>query len=210
MEYSFLQLLRQRPLLCDGAMGTLLYARGIPYEQCFDALNLSQPELIGGIHREYINAGAEVVETNSFGANRIRLAHHNLEDKVRQINHRAARLVQEARDITGKPVFIAGAVGPTGLPLQAPDERRLDRKSTRLNSSHTVNSYAVFCLKTTTCRTIMAILVAIRALPDLLRIPRSPRPLTVPSNGGILTPIFFLMIRLPPRSTLFPYTTLYR
>jgi methionine synthase I (cobalamin-dependent)/5,10-methylenetetrahydrofolate reductase len=125
MEYSFLQLLRQRPLLCDGAMGTLLYARGIPYEQCFDALNLSQPELIGGIHREYINAGAEVVETNSFGANRIRLAHHNLEDKVRQINHRAARLVQEARDITGKPVFIAGAVGPTGLPLQAPDERRL-------------------------------------------------------------------------------------
>src|SRR5579875_1396140 len=125
MEYSFLQLLRQRPLLCDGAMGTLLYARGIPYEQCFDALNLSQPELIVGIHREYINAGAEVVETNSFGANRIRLAHHNLEDKVRQINHRAARLVQEARDITGKPVFIAGAVGPTGLPLQAPDERRL-------------------------------------------------------------------------------------
>jgi methionine synthase I (cobalamin-dependent)/5,10-methylenetetrahydrofolate reductase len=125
MEYSFLQLLRQRPLLCDGAMGTLLYARGIPYEQCFDALNLCQPELIGGIHREYINAGAEVVETNSFGANRIRLAHHNLEDKVRQINHRAARLVQEARDITGKPVFIAGAVGPTGLPLQAPDERRL-------------------------------------------------------------------------------------
>lgn len=125
MEHSFLQLLRQRPVLCDGAMGTLLYARGIPYEQCFDALNLSQPELIGGIHREYINAGAEVVETNSFGANRIRLAHHNLEDKVRQINHRAARLVQEARDITGKPVFIAGAVGPTGLPLQAPDERRL-------------------------------------------------------------------------------------
>lgn len=125
MEQHFLQLLKQRPMLADGAMGTLLYARGIPYEQCFDALNLSQPELIGGIHREYINAGAEIVETNSFGANRIRLAAHNLESKVRQINHRAARLVQEARDVTGRQVFIAGAVGPTGLPLQAPDEHRL-------------------------------------------------------------------------------------
>jgi homocysteine S-methyltransferase len=125
MEHQFLQTLQQRPMLADGAMGTLLYARGIPYEQCFDALNLSQPDLIGGIHREYINAGAEIVETNSFGANRIRLAVHNLEDQVRQINHRAARLVQEARDVTGKQVFIAGAIGPTGLPLQAPDEHRL-------------------------------------------------------------------------------------
>lgn len=125
MEQKFLQLLRQRPMLADGALGTLLYARGIPYEQCFDALNLSQPELIGGIHREYMNAGAEIVETNSFGANRIRLAVHNLEAQVRQINRRAARLVQEARDITGKQIFIAGAVGPTGLPLQAPDKHRL-------------------------------------------------------------------------------------
>jgi homocysteine S-methyltransferase len=112
-------------MLCDGAMGTLLYARGIAYEQCFDELNLSQPELIGGIHREYISAGAEVVETNSFGANRIRLASYGLEAQVRKINHRASRLVQEARDITGKQIFIAGAVGPTGLPLQAPDEHRL-------------------------------------------------------------------------------------
>jgi homocysteine S-methyltransferase len=112
-------------MLCDGAMGTLLYARGIPYEQCFDELNLSKPELISSIHREYISAGAEIVETNSFGANRIRLANYNLESQVRKINHRASRLVQEARDVTGKQVFIAGAVGPTGLPLQAPDEHRL-------------------------------------------------------------------------------------
>ncbi len=125
MEQRFLQLLRQRPMLCDGATGTLLYARGIPYEQCFDALNLSQPALIGGIHREYIAAGAEIIETNSFGANRIRLAMYGLEAQVRQINQRAARLVQEARDVTGQQVFIAGAVGPTGLPLQAPDEHRL-------------------------------------------------------------------------------------
>jgi len=125
MEHRFLQLLRERPMLCDGAMGTLLYARGIPYEKCFDELNLSQPELVGSIHREYMNAGAEIVETNSFGANRIRLANYNLEAQVKQINRRASRLVQEARDVTGKQVFIAGAVGPTGLPLQAPDDHRL-------------------------------------------------------------------------------------
>src|SRR5260370_42121303 len=125
MEHRLLQLLRERPMLCDGAMGTLLYARGIPYEQCFDALNLSQPELISGIHREYISAGAEIVETNSFGANRVKLEAYNLADQVRQINHRASRLVQEARDVTGKQVFIAGAGGPAGRPLQAPGEHRL-------------------------------------------------------------------------------------
>ncbi len=125
MEHQLLQLLQQRPMLCDGAMGTLLYARGIPYEQCFDELNLSRPELISGIHQEYINAGAEIVETNSFGANRVKLEAHNLADKVHQINHRASRLVQEARDVTGKQIFIAGAVGPTGRPMQAPDEHRL-------------------------------------------------------------------------------------
>src|SRR5258707_13563919 len=97
MKHMLLEQLQQRPLLCDGAMGSLLYARGVGYEQCFDALNLSQPELIGGIHREYITAEAEIVETNSFCANRIRLATHNLEGQVRQFNHRAARLVQEAR-----------------------------------------------------------------------------------------------------------------
>lgn len=125
MEHVLLQQLRQRPLLCDGAMGTLLYARGVPYEQCFDALNLTQPELIQGIHREYISAGAQIIETNSFGANRAKLEAYNLEERVREINFRAARLAREAREISGQPVYVAGAVGPTGRPLQAPDEHRL-------------------------------------------------------------------------------------
>src|SRR5579859_5009411 len=125
MEHTILQQLQQRPLLCDGAMGSLLYARGITYEQCFDALNLSQPELITNIHREYISAGAEVIETNSFGANRAKLETYNLGDRVREINFRAVRLAREAREISGQPVFVAGAVGPTGRPLQAPDEHRL-------------------------------------------------------------------------------------
>lgn len=125
MNHLVLEQLQHRPLLCDGAMGTLLYARGVPYEQCFDALNLTQPELIQGIHREYINAGAQIIETNTFGANRVKLEAYNLEEHVRQINSRAVRLAREAREVAGRPVFIAGAVGPSGRPLQAPDEHRL-------------------------------------------------------------------------------------
>ena len=125
MEYPILNQLYQRPLLCDGAMGSLLYARGVTYEQCFDALNLAQPELITNIHSEYINAGAEVIETNSFGANRAKLEAYNLGDQVREINFRAVRLAREAREISGQPIFVAGAVGPIGRPLQAPDEHRL-------------------------------------------------------------------------------------
>jgi methionine synthase I (cobalamin-dependent)/5,10-methylenetetrahydrofolate reductase len=125
MEHTLLQQLQQRPLLCDGAMGSLLYARGVTYEQCFDGLNLSQPELITNIHREYISAGAEIIETNSFGANRAKLETYNLGERVREINFRAVRLAREAREISGQPVFVAGAVGPTGRPLQAPDEHRL-------------------------------------------------------------------------------------
>src|SRR5207253_6859246 len=125
MQHDFLEQLQQRPLLCDGAMGTLLYARGIAYERCFDELNLTRPELIQGIHGEYISAGAQIIETNTFGANRAKLEAHNLAERVREINFRAARLAREAREISGLPVFIAGAVGPSGRPLQAPDEHRL-------------------------------------------------------------------------------------
>jgi methionine synthase / methylenetetrahydrofolate reductase(NADPH) len=125
MEHPLLEQLRQRPLLCDGAMGTLLYARGVTYEQCFDALNLTQPELIQSIHSEYISAGAQIIETNTFGANRSKLESHNLSERVREINIRAVKLAREAREVAGRPVFIAGAIGPTGRPLQAPDEQRL-------------------------------------------------------------------------------------
>src|ERR1700730_11510584 len=112
MQHILLEQLQQRPLLCDGAMGTLLYARGVTYEECFDALNLTQPERIQGIHREYINAGAQIIETNTFGANRAKLEAYNLQDQVHEINARAARLAREAREISGFPVFVAGAVDP--------------------------------------------------------------------------------------------------
>src|SRR5437588_3955019 len=125
MQHDFLEQLQQRPLLCDGAMGTLLYARGIAYERCFDELNLTRPALIQGIHSEYISAGAQIIETNTFGANRAKLEAYNLEGRVRDINRHAVKLAREAREISGQSVFIAGAVGPSGRPLQAPDEQRL-------------------------------------------------------------------------------------
>src|SRR5207302_11452061 len=110
MEHLLLEQLQQRPLLCDGAMGTLLYARGVPYEQCFDALNLTQPELIQSIHREYISAGAQIIETNTFGANRAKLEAYNLGDRVREINLQAVKLPREAREVSGQPVFATAAV----------------------------------------------------------------------------------------------------
>ena len=125
MKHLFLEQLQQHPLLCDGAMGSLLYARGVTYEQCFDELNLARPELIQSIHSEYINAGAQIIETNTFGANRAKLEAYNLGDCVRAINMQGVRLAREAREISGKPVFVAGAVGPIDRPLQAPDEQRL-------------------------------------------------------------------------------------
>lgn len=109
--------LRGGILLCDGAMGTLLYARGVPFDQCFDALNLTQRELVLNIHLDYLRAGAEIIETNTFGANPVKLAAHGLADQVRDINFRGAKIAKEARDVFGQAVFIAGSVGPLGKPV---------------------------------------------------------------------------------------------
>lgn len=104
-------------MLCDGAMGTLLFARGVPYQHCFDEVNLSNPKLVQQIHQDYIQAGAEIIETNTFGANPMKLATHGLEGKTREINFRGAKIAREAREIVGKPTFVAGSIGPLGKPL---------------------------------------------------------------------------------------------
>src|SRR5829696_7126544 len=114
MRSPFLDRLERGVLLGDGAMGSQLYARGVPYERCFDELNLTDPALIQRIHREYIRAGAELIETNTYGANRFKLAQYGLEDRVRDINFRAVKLAREAREECGEPVFLAGAIGPLG------------------------------------------------------------------------------------------------
>lgn len=99
----------------DGAMGTMIYARGVFINQCYDELSVRAPDLIRGIHEDYIRAGAEVIETNTFGANRLKLQQHGLSEEVQSINAGAARL---ARDAAGESVLVAGAVGPLGVRLE--------------------------------------------------------------------------------------------
>lgn len=119
MSNPFLTRLSDGPLLADGAMGTMLHAAGIPMDACFDALNLTVPEMISAVHRAYIAAGADIIETNTFGANRFRLATHGLGDQVTKVNKRAVKLAREEREISGQPVLIAGSIGPTGRSVTA-------------------------------------------------------------------------------------------
>jgi len=116
MAQNFIERLKQSPVLCDGAMGTLLYAKGIFINRCYDELNLSQPELIRGVHHDYLQAGAEIIETNTFGANSFRLARHSLVDRVRDINVAGAQLAREAAK--GFDVWIAGSMGPLGVRIE--------------------------------------------------------------------------------------------
>jgi methionine synthase I (cobalamin-dependent)/5,10-methylenetetrahydrofolate reductase len=106
-----------KPLLSDGAMGTLLNARGISFEACFDALNLTDPALVADIHREYILAGSDVIQTNTFGANHYKLSNHELENQIEAINHLGVELAKRAAAEISKAVFIAGDVGPLGVRL---------------------------------------------------------------------------------------------
>src|SRR5262245_1439102 len=116
MAADFLSRIKQSPVLCDGAMGTLLYSKGIFINRSYDELNLTQPELIRGVHHEYLQAGAEIIETNTFGANRFRLARHSLGDGVRDINVAGARLAREAAK--SFDVWVAGSVGPLGVRIE--------------------------------------------------------------------------------------------
>jgi methionine synthase / methylenetetrahydrofolate reductase(NADPH) len=116
MADNILARLKRSPVLCDGAMGTLLYSKGIFINRCYDELNLSQPDLIRAIHHEYLQAGAEIIETNTFGANAFRLARHSLADKVHDMNRMGARLAREA--VKSFDVWVAGSVGPLGTRIE--------------------------------------------------------------------------------------------
>ena len=102
------------PILADGAMGTMLHTKGIALDTCFDDLNRSQPELVTQVHRDYLAVGAELIETNTFGANRYKLGEHGLADQVVEINLLGAELAREAADTK---TFVAGSVGPLGVRL---------------------------------------------------------------------------------------------
>src|SRR6266542_4300016 len=106
---------QQQVIVFDGAMGTMLYAKGVFINQCYDELNLRAPDLVREVHRAYVNAGAEVIETNTFGASRTQLTPYGLQTQVTDINRAAAKI---AREVAGDDVLVAGAVGPLGVRLE--------------------------------------------------------------------------------------------
>jgi methionine synthase / methylenetetrahydrofolate reductase(NADPH) len=127
---SFADMFGGRAVLADGAMGTVLYGRGVFINRCYDELNLSDPALILSIHEEYLQAGAEIVETNTFGANRFRLARHGLAGKVAEINAAGVRLAREAathlKDKQAGDAWVAGSMGPLGVRLEPLGKTGLD------------------------------------------------------------------------------------
>jgi methionine synthase I (cobalamin-dependent) len=118
----FADIISARPVLADGAMGTVLYARGIAIDRCYEELNLSHPGLILSIHEEYLQAGAEILETNSFGANSFRLARHGLAGKVAEINAAGVKLARQAvahlEKKQARDTWVAGSIGPLGVHLE--------------------------------------------------------------------------------------------
>jgi len=113
-------------------MGTVLYDQGIFINRCYDELNISQPEIIRGIHRDYVHAGAEVIETNTFGGNIFRLSRHGCGDQVDQVNRAGARLAREVAKANS--VFVAGSVGPLGIRIE-PLGKTSPKKLARLFAS---------------------------------------------------------------------------
>jgi len=115
MLKPFLEYLKENVVVCDGAMGTQLYSKGVFINRCFDELNLSRPEIVREVHQEYLWAGAEILETNTFGANSIKLEPHGLRDRVGDINRAGVRL---AREVAHESAYVGGSVGPLGIRVE--------------------------------------------------------------------------------------------
>jgi methionine synthase I (cobalamin-dependent) len=115
MSPNFLERLTTETVLADGAMGTMLHARGVGFDKCFDELNITNPAAVADIHREYIEAGAQLIITNTFGANRFKLSQHGLEDDVTRINRAGVELAKRIVSSSFKEVMIAGDIGPLGV-----------------------------------------------------------------------------------------------
>jgi methionine synthase / methylenetetrahydrofolate reductase(NADPH) len=165
---ELLERLAESVLVGDGAMGTMLYARGVYVNRCYDEVNLTQPDLVREIHREYLAAGADLIETNTFGANRFKLQPFGLEARVREIARRGAEL---AREVVGTRAFVIGSVGPLGRAL---DPRRIQAEDLDAAFAEQVTGLVeggVDALAVETQNNTPEILVAVRAArrvaPDL-------------------------------------------
>jgi homocysteine S-methyltransferase len=124
---DFLERLQNEVMLGDGAMGTLLYQRGVPLEVCYDAQNVQNPLLVEKIHRDYVAAGAQVIETNTYGANHARLARFGLEGRLQEINRCGAALARQVANQSRQKVYVAGSVGaisPAATEQELTDDER--------------------------------------------------------------------------------------
>src|SRR5438067_11294617 len=115
MLEPFLEALSELVLVCDGAIGTMLYAKGVFINKSFDALNVTQPDLVAEVHQEYVRAGADIIETNTFGANRIKLGSFGVADQLSAINLEGANI---ARRAAADRAYVAGAIGPPGIRIE--------------------------------------------------------------------------------------------
>ena len=171
MPHAFSRRLGEGPILCDGAMGTVLYARGVSPEGCFDVLNLNDPALVQSVHAEYVAAGADCVETNTFGANRFKLGIHGLDSRVRDINRAGVKLARDVRESTGRDFYVLGSIGPSGKylaplgTLSAADARESFREQAEALLEGGVDG---FVIETFSDVTELALAVeAVRSVTDL-------------------------------------------
>jgi homocysteine S-methyltransferase len=163
METSFLDALDRGPLVFDGAIGTQLYERGIYINKSFDHANLYNANLVRTVHEEYLDAGADVLTTNTFSANRLKLKEHGLEEDIAEINHRGVEIAREAASDTG--AFVAGSIGPTGLgPVEPSDETAETMRNVFLQQVGFLADAGVDLLTLETFRHIDEIEIALEAV----------------------------------------------
>ena len=166
---DFLEQLKKKVLVCDGAMGTMLYSHGIFINRCFDELNLISPELVYDIHKEYVNAGVDIIETNTFGANHYKLKPHGLDENLYEINKRGAEIAKEAAQTAA---FVAGSMGPLGVriaPLGTIQKKDAEKAFTEQAQGLIDGGVDLFLLETFT--DVNEIEIAVRAIKQISNLP---------------------------------------
>jgi homocysteine S-methyltransferase len=146
-------------------MGTLLHSRGVPPGACLEYLNLEDPKAVLAVHHEYLAAGAEIIQTHTFGANRLRLAKHGRAEQVRAINLAAVALARKAREVGGGAAFVAGGIGPLGVAVSADEARAIFREQAEALRDGGVDLIVVETI--TALVEMHAALSAVRAVSDL-------------------------------------------
>jgi homocysteine S-methyltransferase len=200
---DFLEELEARILCGDGAMGTLLLSEGIPLERCFEELCVSDPDRIRRIHEDYIGAGARVIETNTFGANAVRLERFGLEGRVAEINRAAVEVAKKAA--RGRRVYVAGSVGPLGLSGEEATARGVDRQRCFREQIAALLEAEVDIIFFETFTDVEEMEIAVRAKKELSNIPEICSLACAPNarllSGRSVTDAFSTMRELGAKTT---------